>query len=347
VKIELKEFIVNKRFALTIARGTRNQNRNLWLEISADGISGWGEAVPFSIGDVTQSIELITKAIEGVIPELSRYHPYQRQQIDLLFDRLNLPSAARAGIDLALHDWWGKALNLPLWKLWGLDWDAIVPISVTVGISSPEDAIKRVRAWLDVFPAEFFKVKLGSGKGIDADKAMMLAIRAEVPQAKLTVDANGGWNLADAITMSKWLADLGVSYLEQPLARGNEANLAALRRSSPLPIFVDESCFNSRDIPGLAGVVDGVNLKLMKTGGLSETMRSIHTARACGLQVMFGCYSDTVLANTAAAHLSPLADYLDLDSHLNLIDDPFQGGTIVDGKLIPPDLPGLGVIRSS
>jgi L-Ala-D/L-Glu epimerase len=172
---------------------------------------------------------------------------------------------------------------------------------------------------------------------------MMLAVKDEMPTAKLTVDANGGWNLADAIEMSHWLADLGVEYLEQPLAREDEAQLVQLKQASPLPIFADESCFTSQDILRLVDRVDGINIKLMKSGGLTEAMRMIHTARACGLKVMFGCYSDTVLANTAAAQLSPLADYLDLDSHLNLLDDPFTGAQLIDGCLIPGDLPGLGV----
>ena len=171
----------------------------------------------------------------------------------------------------------------------------------------------------------------------------MLAVRDEMPHAKLSIDANGGWNLEDAIEMSHWLADLGVEYLEQPLARGDEERLEKLKQDSPLPIFADESCFTSRDIPGLVNRVDGINIKLMKAGGLTEAMRMIHTARAHDLQVMFGCYSDTVLANSAAAQLSPLADYLDLDSHLNLIDDPFIGAGLINGRLIPSDAPGLGV----
>jgi L-Ala-D/L-Glu epimerase len=131
--------------------------------------------------------------------------------------------------------------------------------------------------------------------------------------------------------------------LEQPLAQGDEARLVDLKRESPLPIFADESCFTSKDIPGLIDRVDGINIKLMKAGGLTEAIRMIDVARAHGLQVMFGCYSDTVLANTAASHLSPLADYLDLDSHLNLIDDPFIGANLVNGRLMPGNSPGLGV----
>jgi L-Ala-D/L-Glu epimerase len=343
MEIELSPYTVNKRFALTISRGTSSQNQNLAVGITADQLTGWGEAVPFSIGTQVQSFEQITTALQAFIPHLEAYHPLQRQEIERLMAAHQLPSAVVNAIDLALHDWLGKSVGLPLWKLWGLDRSKIVPISVTVGINTPAGAITRIRGWLEVFDAKFLKIKLGNPSGITADREMILAVKAEMPTAKLTVDANGGWNLADAIVMSNWLADLGVEYLEQPLARGHEAQLVDLKKSSPLPIFADESCFSSCDIPGLVGKVDGINIKLMKSGGLTEAMRMIHTARAHGLQVMFGCYSDTVLANTAAAQLSPLADYLDLDSHLNLIDDPFVGAKLVDGRLVPTDLPGLGV----
>ncbi len=343
MEIELRPYTVNKRFALTISRGTSSKNQNLAVGITADNITGWGEAVPFSIGTQSQSFDRISTALQAFIPHLAAYHPLQRQSIENLMLQHQLPSAAIAAIDLALYDWLGKSVDLPLWKLWGLDRDKIVPISVTVGINTPEGARARIRGWLEVFDARFLKIKLGNPLGIGADREMMLAVKAELPDAKLTVDANGGWNLADAIWMSQWLADLGVEYLEQPLARGNEAQLGDLKQQSPLPIFADESFFTNRDIPRLVGKVDGINIKLMKTGGLTEAIRSIDTARAHGLQVMFGCYSDTALANTAAAQLSPLADYLDLDSHLNLIDDPFSGAQLIDGRLVPSDLPGLGM----
>jgi L-alanine-DL-glutamate epimerase-like enolase superfamily enzyme len=186
-------------------------------------------------------------------------------------------------------------------------------------------------------------VKLGSPAGIEADKEMLLAVRDEAPAAELSVDANGGWNLDEAVKMCRWLAGQGVRHVEQPLAVGEEESLPRLYSQSPLPIFVDESCFTSRDIPPLASSVAGVNLKIMKTGGVSEARRAVNIARACGLKVMFGCYSDSSLANTAISHLAPLADYLDLDSHLNLLDDPFEGATIVDGRLLPNERPGLGV----
>jgi L-alanine-DL-glutamate epimerase-like enolase superfamily enzyme len=204
-----------------------------------------------------------------------------------------------------------------------------------------------VRDWLALAGGGVLKIKLGSPEGIAADREMLLAIREEAPQAELSVDANGGWSLEDAVKMCNWLATQGIRHVEQPLALGREKELPMLYERSPLPIFVDESCCTSRDIPKLADCVHGINIKLMKSGGLTEAIRMVHTARACGLQVMLGCYSDSTLANTAASHLAPLADYLDLDSHLNLVDDPFTGATIQDGRLIPNDLPGLGVLLNA
>jgi muconate cycloisomerase len=181
---------------------------------------------------------------------------------------------------------------------------------------------------------------------MEADQAMMAAVLEVVPPgAKVSIDANGGWSLKDAIAMSSWLAERGVTYIEQPLPMGQEADLPTLYQVSPLPIFVDESCFTSRDIPALADRVHGINIKLMKSGGLTEALRMVYTAQAHGLQIMFGCYSDSALANTAAAHLAPFADHLDLDSHLNLVDDPFTGAISQDGRVIPNFMPGLGVIR--
>ena len=178
--IELHPHTVHKRFALTISRGTNKKNQNLAVGITADGITGWGEAVPFSIGSQTQSFEQIKTAIEAIIPQLAAYHPLQQQAIDTLI--ATLPSAARAAIDIARYDWLGKSVNLPLWKLWGLEREKIVPISVTVGISSPADARARIHGWLEVFDARFLKIKLGNPAGIGADRAMMEAIKDEMPK---------------------------------------------------------------------------------------------------------------------------------------------------------------------
>jgi L-Ala-D/L-Glu epimerase len=346
MQIQIQPFTVNKRVPLKISRGTTSQTTNIWLRIEEDGIEGWGEAIPFSIGTQQQTTAEIMTALKQVGTILERFHPLERQAIYQTLDQSDwqrIPSAAMAAVDVALHDWMGKKANMPLWQLWGLDRQQAVPISVTIGINSPAGAQERVAKWQEVFDCRFFKLKLGNPDGIELDRAMLDAVKQRVPDAKLTVDANGGWELADAIEMSHWLADRGVSYIEQPLRRGAEADLPALQAASPLPIFVDESVFVSSDLPMLADRVAGVNIKLMKCGGLSEALRTIHAARAWGLQVMIGCYSDSCLSNTAAAHLGPLVDYLDLDSHLNLLDDPFVGAVIEEGKLLPNDLPGLGV----
>jgi L-alanine-DL-glutamate epimerase-like enolase superfamily enzyme len=347
MQINVNLFTVNKRFPLTISRGTTAQTTNAWVRISSNGVEGWGEASPFGVGNHRQSTDTIKDTLQQVVPLLQAFSPLERQQIEQVLTQNQVPSAVRAALDMAMHDWLGKRVGLPLWQIWGLDRNQIVPTSVTIGINSPEAARARARDWLQFTDVRLFKVKLGSPDGIDADKKMLLAVQEEAPLPEFFVDANGGWSLEDAIAMCNWLADLGIKYVEQPLPRGQEKSLAKLKQHSPLPIFVDESCFTSADIPHLANYVDGINIKLMKSGGLTEAMRMVHTARAYQLQVMFGCYSDSSLANTAALQLAPLADYLDLDSHLNLIDDPFMGALLKEGRVLPNDLPGLGVQHSA
>ncbi|MGJ3253805.1 MAG: dipeptide epimerase [Elainellaceae cyanobacterium] len=347
MQIQVQTFTVHKRFALTISRGTSSESTNVWLRLEHDGIEGWGEASPFSVGSPPQTPEAIATSLAQLAPQLESFTPYDQQPVDDLLNHQSIPSAARAALDIAIHDWIGKRLNVPLWKLWGGDRDRIIPTSVTVGISSPEAAQARMRHWLQSTDVQAVKVKLGNPAGIEADQSMLKAVQAIAPtHAKFSIDANGGWSLEDALTMSHWLADQGITYIEQPLPQGQDDDLPKLYRESPLPIFVDESCFTSRDIPKLAGRVHGINIKLMKSGGLSEARRMIHTAQAHDLQLMFGCYSDSGLANTAAAQLASFATHLDLDSHLNLSDDPFIGASLQGGRLQPNDLPGLGVQRA-
>ncbi|MCY7277292.1 MAG: dipeptide epimerase [Phormidesmis sp. CAN_BIN44] len=351
MQIQIQTFTVHKRFALTISRGTTAQTTNIWVRIEHDGIEGWGEASPFSVGGQPQTTEAIARSLQAIAPLLRALSPLERQRIDRLMAETRLPSAACAALDLALHDWVGKRANLPLWQLWGLERERIVPTSVTIGISSPQDAKQRVLNWLGkgtiaapLQEIQALKVKLGNPDGIAADKAVLLAVKEAAPHiSQISVDANGGWSVDTALKMSFWLADQGVTYIEQPLPKGQEADLAKLYYQSPLPIFVDESCFTSRDIPLLIDRVHGINIKLLKSGGLTEALRMIHTAKAFGLKVMFGCYSDSSLLNTALAHLSPLADHLDLDSHLNLLDDPFVGAVFENGRVVPNNQPGLGV----
>lgn len=344
MKVYFDSIRVTKRVPLKISRGINAGSENIWLRIEADGVEGWGEASPFSIGNYSQTLDDIVSDLQVACRGLYDLHPFQRNAIEQKLFTLNVGRAARAAIDTALYDWLGKRVGFPLWKLLGLESRARVPTSVTIGISSPIEAEARLRAWLAQTDVRVVKVKLGSSEGIQADQAMFEAVfRGLPPGVQVSVDANGGWNLSDAKTMASWLAERGVMYLEQPLQISQEAFLVELYQESSLPIFVDESCFCSSDIPQLAPYIQGINIKLMKSGGLQEALRMIHTARAHGLKVMFGCYSNTSLGNTAMAHLASLADYLDLDSHLNLQNDPFLGATLKNGILILNNQPGIGL----
>ena len=347
MRIKFETFTVCKRFPLTISRGTTSTSVNLWIRLEAENIEGWGEASPFSVlaEDIQNTDKLIKELVE-IIPSLETYHPLQRQAIEQTLLKAGISTPLRAAINIALYDWLGNRAGLPLWRLWGLDPATIVPTSVTIGINTAEGARKRAEDWQKLYQPKVFKLKLGNPQGIGADQAMVLAVRAAVGNASLMVDANGGWNLDQAIFMCDWLATQDVAYVEQPLPVAEDKKLHILKKRSPLPIFVDESCFNSQDIIRLKDVVHGVNIKIMKAGGISEVMQMVQVAKASGLKIMYGCYSDSILANTAMAHLAPMADYLDLDSHLNLTNDPFQGAFMESGKLLPPNLPGLGVSYS-
>jgi L-alanine-DL-glutamate epimerase-like enolase superfamily enzyme len=244
--------------------------------------------------------------------------------------------SAHAAVSAALHDLFGKRAGLPVWKLLGLD-PADAPLSsFTIGIDEPAAMAERVRA-LPGWP--ILKIKLGT----DRDREIVEAIREVDEFRRLQVDANAAWTADEAVRNIQMLADLGVEMVEQPLPPGDAPAWRRVRDSSPIPIYADESCIRSSDVPGLAGLVDGVNIKLAKCGGIREAVRTLHTARACGLEVMFGCMLESTLGIAAAAHLAPLADRLDLDGAALLAEDPFTGPSVRESKLYLGPEPGLGV----
>ncbi len=337
---------LQKRVPLTISRGTSTHSELLWIRWNEDGHEGWGEAAPFAIDAHPQRLDALLAALEAQRPWLEQNSAWSRDEVERRLWSAGAPSALIAGINQAMHDWMGKRLGQPVWRLLGLSGEPGPLTSVTIGISSPEAARTRARQWLEVGDVRAFKVKLGAPAGITADQAMFAAVREAIPAgARVSVDANGGWNPADAVVMARWLGERGVDHLEQPLAAGQEAHLAALQAASPLPILVDESCKTAADIPALAGKVAGINIKLMKCGGLDGALRLVHAARAHGMKILVGCYGSTALGNTCAATLGPLVDYLDLDSHLNLSADPFAGATLRGGRLQLPTTPGFGLIH--
>jgi muconate cycloisomerase len=250
---------------------------------------------------------------------------------------------AMAALDTALWDLLAKQAGLPLYRLLGLPRES-VPTSVTIGINPPEVTAERVPRLLSETGAKYLKIKLGSPQGRDHDwEHFRAAADAAAPfGAILRVDANGGWTVEETRTMSRRLAEHGVEYIEQPLPAGQEEDLPAVFAGRALPIYVDESCRFARDIPAWAHAVDGVNLKLMKCGGLTEALRIVATARAFGLKTMIGCMSESSVAIAAGAAIGALFDSIDLDSHLNLDPDPADGAPMVDGVITPTDRPGHG-----
>jgi L-alanine-DL-glutamate epimerase-like enolase superfamily enzyme len=236
---------------------------------------------------------------------------------------------------MAIHDWIGKKLGLPVWRLLGID-PATMPVScVTLGMAEPEEMERKLEGVLD-FPR--IKVKLGGPGDVDN----LRRIRARY-KGLLQVDANTAWSPADAVRVLREIEPLGIELAEQPVAREDLDGLRWVRERSGIPVFADESCHYAADIANLAGRVDGVNLKIMKSGGIREMLRTIHAARAHGMKVMLGSMIESSLALSAAAQVAPLADYLDLDGHWLLKHDPFAGAPRDQGRIVLSDQPGLGV----
>jgi L-Ala-D/L-Glu epimerase / N-acetyl-D-glutamate racemase len=331
---------VVKKYPLAISRGVQATSDNLFVTVS-DGVhTGIGELSPATASAWTgeRGHEQLSTFVRGLPEGLSIVNTWARMKA------AQIDPPAMAALDIALWDLFGKQAGQPLYRVFGLG-KPTVATSVTIGINPPEVIRERVPDILGSTGAKALKIKLGSSQGIETDKAnFMAASESAAPfHAKLRVDANGGWSVADARHMLQWLAERGADYVEQPLVEGSEDALTELFEGRPLPIFVDESIRFSPDVVKVAGKVDGINLKLMKCGGLTEAVRIVATARAHGLKTMIGCMSETSVAIAAGAHIGALFDHIDLDSHLNLAPDPATGAPIdADGIIMPSDAPGHG-----
>lgn len=344
MRIRYDGYEARKRVPLTISYGTQSTSTNVCIVVEHEDVSGFGEATSYSVIDHEERDDRIARDAARLDDLLQEIAPWHRAEASDVLARAGVGTACRAAVDMALYDWLGRALRTPLGKLLGVPERAAPPTSVTIGISSPAAARARVRQWRELGAIRCFKVKLGSPDGLAADRAMFTAAFAEIGAGhKVSVDANGAWDLGAATEMSRWLAGFGVAHVEQPMLPSRDFDLATLHESSAIPIFVDESCRNAHDVARLAQAVDGINIKLMKCGGISEAMRMIHVAHAHDLEVMLGCYGDGMLSNAAALQLAPLADYVDLDSHLNQIGTPFKGLRFEDGYLLGSGEPGLGI----
>ena len=330
------------RTTFRIAHGADDQRHNVLAYLSpadeagleATGV-GEGAAVAYH-GETQAGILAYLEQAAALMPE----DPFQ---IEDTLNRLPPGSqAARAAIDITLHDLWGKRLGQPLYRLLGLNPHATPPTSFTIAMDEPELMAQRARE----SGMPLIKIKLGS-----PDDLQKVRLIREATNARLQVDANAGWTREQAARLIPQLAEFGLELVEQPLPKGDIEGLRQLRLQLQeahidLPIFADESIKTAQDVAAHAGAVDGVVIKLMKSGGIREALRAIHTARALAMRIMLGCMVESSVGVTAAAHLAPLCDYADLDGPLLIKNDPFCGLQYAGSRLVLPDGAGIGVRRA-
>jgi L-alanine-DL-glutamate epimerase-like enolase superfamily enzyme len=323
------------RHAWTISRGTSTSKRNVLVELRAGGHVGYGESAPnVRYGETADTVN---EALEKLAPVLQSGDLRNfRRLSEVLEESLPGNYAAKAALDLALHDLAGKTLGAPLYRLLGVDPSRMPVTSFSIGIDEPEALKRKVR---EAEPYPILKVKLGA-EGV---REAMGAIRA-VTSKPLRVDANEGWRSPDeALAHIQWLAGQGVELVEQPMPAADVEAAKWLKARSPLPLVADEALSMGSDVPRLPEGYHAINVKLQKCGGIREAVRIIETARACGLKVMLGCMVETSVGIAAAAHLAPMVDWADLDGNLLIRADPFRGHPVVDGRIQLGEGHGLGV----
>ncbi len=341
MQVAYKSLYLKKRFPLAISRGVHAGRENLFLAVTMQDVTGYGELSPGGT-EGADTVEAARSALESFIAA----NDLDELSVDAIYDLARdqeVPACALAGLDIALWDWLARRNGQPLYQALGIP-KPTVPTSVTIGINPPEVVRERIPLLLDGTGIRSLKIKLGSPEGIDADQAMYAQVveSAQPYDVQLRVDANGGWDVGQAKTMMRWIADRGADYVEQPLREGDEAGLPEIFRDRPLPIYIDESCRFADDVGKWAHCVDGVNMKLMKAGGVTGALRIMAAAKKHGLKTMIGCMGESSMSISAAAALTGLIDHVDLDSHLNLDPDPCIGARLVDGVVVPLPRPGHG-----
>ena len=333
--LRFRPYTLQLKHVFTVAVNSRSTTPVVLTEIDYDGVVGYGEAsMPPYLGE---SHETATAFLAQV--DLSRFaNPFDLETILTAVDGIAPGNpAAKASIDIALHDVVGKLMKQPWYNIWGYDAARAPVTTFTIGIDTPEVVKAKTKE-----AAEFkiLKIKLGR----DTDKAMVEAIRS-VTDKPLSGDANQGWtDRQQALDMMFWLKERGFQYVEQPLPKERIDDMAWITERSPLPIIGDEGVQRLADIPKAKGVYSGINIKLMKSTGMREAQKMLHLARGLGMKVMLGCMTETSCGISAASHLSPMVDWADLDGALLISNDVFDGARVVDGKVTLSDRPGIGVV---
>ena len=338
-KLEMKFFPyeLKLRHVFTVATYSRTTTPDVQVEITYDGVTGYGEAsMPQYLGQTVQSVTAFLQKVD-----LSQFNdPFQLEDILAYVDSLSPgATAAKAAVDIALHELVGKLLGGPWYKIWGLNKDKAPSTTFTIGIDTADVVKQETRECANQF--NILKVKLGR----ENDKEMIETIRS-VTDLPIAVDINQGWKDKEkAIDEIFWLKEHGIVMVEQPMPKELRDDIAWLTEKSPLPIFADEAIQRLKDIKNVAGAYSGINIKLMKCTGMHEAWKMLNYARAIGMKVMVGCMTETSCAVSAAAQLSPAVDFADLDGNLLISNDRFKGMEVVKGKITLSDRPGIGVVK--
>lgn len=334
--LRFRPYTLEMRHVFTVASFSRTTTPVVLTELEYDGIVGYGEAsMPPYLGESQESVTNFLNQID-----LSPFHsPFETAEILNYVDYIAAKNtAAKAAVDIALHDLLGKIMNQPFYKIWGLNPDLIPATSYTIGIDT-EEVIRQKVAEAGQF--KILKVKLG----LDTDKMIIDTIRS-VTDVPLCADVNQGWkNKEEALEMAHWLNERNVVFLEQPMPKEMIDENAWLTAHSPIPTIADEGCQRLVDIPKLKDVYTGINIKLMKCTGMREAKQMAEVARALDMKVMLGCMTETSCAISAAAQLAPLVDWADLDGALLIGNDIYDGMTVQDGKCFLPERAGIGIVK--
>lgn len=335
MKLSFEPYELKLRHAFNLAKYSRTTTPDVQVKLELDGITGYGEAsMPPYLGE---SVDSVTNFLSQL--DLGQFtDPFRIADIHDYMDSVAPDNrAAKASVDIALHDLLGKIMNQPWYKIWGLNPEKAPNTSFTIGIDTADVVRQKVD---EASPYKVIKVKMG----LDNDKELVEIIRTKT-DVPICVDANQGWNNKEkALEMCHWLADRNCLFVEQPFEKQMIDETAWLRERSPLPIIADEFMQRLPDVRRAAEAYDGINIKLMKSTGLYEAHKMANLAKALGMKVMLGCMTETSCAVTAAAQLAPMVDWADLDGNLLIANDKFDGIKIVDGQVTIPERPGIGVV---